>query len=222
MNEFFNIAGSLLEIIDSLGFILPQVGVGGGMEVKESVDIVPLVKFALIFMASIAALFGIGLAFAAQKFSVKEDPRVEEIKDVLAHAHCGACGYPGCAQYAEAVVKDPDLSPALCTPGGAKTTEAVARITGKAAEVTEPIFSRIMCQGDVNLSVKRFKYEGIIDCRASVLAGGGDKACIYGCLGYGTCVRSMPYTWARTSCPWWMSPSAPAAASASRPAPRRS
>jgi Na+-translocating ferredoxin:NAD+ oxidoreductase RNF subunit RnfB len=193
MNEFFNIAGSLLEIIDSLGFILPQVGVGGGMEVKESVDIVPLVKFALIFMASIAALFGIGLAFAAQKFSVKEDPRVEEIKDVLAHAHCGACGYPGCAQYAEAVVKDPDLSPALCTPGGAKTTEAVARITGKAAEVTEPIFSRIMCQGDVNLSVKRFKYEGIIDCRASVLAGGGDKACIYGCLGYGTCVRSCPF-----------------------------
>ncbi len=172
---------------------LPQAGVGGGIEAKESVDLVSTLKFTSIFVLGVGAVFGMGLAFAAKKFAVKKDPRVEEVREVLASAHCGACGYAGCEQYAEAVVKDPDVSPNLCTPGGAKTAEMVAIITGKKAEATEPLFSRIMCQGDWQKSVKRFKYEGVADCRAAVLAGGGDKACVYGCLGYGTCAKVCPF-----------------------------
>ncbi|HXW68768.1 MAG TPA: 4Fe-4S dicluster domain-containing protein, partial [Dissulfurispiraceae bacterium] len=57
----------------------------------------------------------------------------------------------------------------------------------------EPQFSRIMCQGDWGKATRRFKYEGVQDCRAAVLAGGGDKSCIYGCLGYGTCARVCPF-----------------------------
>jgi Na+-translocating ferredoxin:NAD+ oxidoreductase RNF subunit RnfB len=168
-------------------------GVGGAVEAKEKVDLLPLLKFTLIFLAGIGAVFGLGLAFAAKRFSVRIDPRVEQVKDVLAHAHCGACGYAGCEQYAEAVVKNPDVSPNLCIPAGAKGAEAVALITGKKAEIKEPIFARIMCQGSWSKSIKRFKYEGVQDCRAAVLAGGGDKSCIYGCLGYGTCARVCPF-----------------------------
>lgn len=168
-------------------------GVGGGVEGKEKVDIIPLVKWTLVFLAGLGAVFGISIAFAAKRFAVQIDPRVEQVKDVLAHAHCGACGYAGCEQYAEAVVKNPDVSPNLCVPAGAKGAEAVAQITGKKAEIKEPIFSRIMCQGGWSKSTKRFKYEGVHDCRAAVLAGGGDKSCIYGCLGYGTCARVCPF-----------------------------
>ncbi|MGE5893395.1 MAG: 4Fe-4S binding protein, partial [bacterium] len=71
--------------------------------------------------------------------------------------------------------------------------EMVAFITGKKAVAREPIFARIMCQGGWTKSAKRFKYEGVQDCRAAVLAGGGDKSCIYGCLGYGTCMRVCPF-----------------------------
>ena len=130
---------------------------------------------------------------AAKRFAVETDPRVEKVLDVLAHAHCGACGYAGCEQYAEAVVKNPDISPNLCIPAGAKGAEAVALITGKKAEIKEPQFARIMCQGGLSKSKKRFKYEGVLDCRAAILAGGGDKACRYGCLGYGTCSRVCPF-----------------------------
>ena len=168
-------------------------GVGGGVEGKEKVDIIPLVKWTLVFLAGLGAVFGVSIAFAAKRFAVQIDPRVEQVKDVLAHAHCGACGYAGCEQYAEAVVKNPDVSPNLCVPAGAKGAEAVAQITGKKAEIKEPIFSRIMCQGGWSKSTKRFKYEGVQDCRAAVLAGGGDKSCIYGCLGYGTCARVCPF-----------------------------
>lgn len=193
--ELHNIVFSLFEAIRAsiFDYIVPLAGVGGGMEAKESVDLAPLLKFTLIFLASIAALFGVGLALAAKRFSVQIDPRIEQVKDILAHAHCGACGYPGCEQYAEAVVMNPDVSPNLCTPGGARTLALVAKITGKSAVQAEPIFSRIMCQGDRNKSVRRFKYEGVNDCRAAVLAGGGDKTCVYGCLGYGTCVSACPF-----------------------------
>jgi ferredoxin len=69
----------------------------------------------------------------------------------------------------------------------------VAEITGKVAETADPIFSRIMCQGGLSNSRRRYKYEGIIDCRAAVIAGGGDKSCVYGCLGYGTCESVCPF-----------------------------
>jgi electron transport complex protein RnfB len=184
---------SWVYFIDFSHFLVPVAGVGGGVEAKEHVAFMPLLKFTLIFLASIGALFGLGLAFAAKKFSVKVNPKVEQVMDVLAHAHCGACGYAGCEQYAEAVVKNPDVPPNLCIPGGKRTCEAVAFITGKKAEAIEPHFARIMCQGDRSRSVRKFIYEGIEDCRAVILAGGGDKACRYGCLGYGTCERVCPF-----------------------------
>jgi Na+-translocating ferredoxin:NAD+ oxidoreductase RNF subunit RnfB len=172
---------------------MTYAGVGGGIEAREKVDIVPLVKWTLVFLAGLGAVFGASLAIAAKRFAVQIDPRVEKVKDVLAHAHCGACGYAGCEQYAEAVVNNPDVSPNLCVPAGAKGAEAVALITGKKAEIKEPVFARIMCQGATSKSRKKFKYEGVVDCRAVVLAGGGDKSCAYGCLGYGTCTRVCPF-----------------------------
>ena len=168
-------------------------GVGGGIEAKEKIDIVPLVKWTLVFLAGLGTVFGASLAIAAKRFAVEVDPRVEKVLDVLAHAHCGACGYAGCEQYAEAVVKNADVAPNLCTPAGAKGAESVALITGKKADIKEPIFARIMCQGATSRSRKKFKYEGVMDCRAAVLAGGGDKSCAYGCLGYGTCTRVCPF-----------------------------
>jgi Na+-translocating ferredoxin:NAD+ oxidoreductase subunit B len=168
-------------------------GVGGGVEAKEKIDLIPLVKWTIIFLAGLGTTFGFGLAFAAKRFAVQVDPRVEKVKDQLAHAHCGACGYAGCEQYAEAVVNNPDVSPNLCIPAGAKAAEAVALITGKKAEVREPQFARIMCQGANSKSRRKFRYEGVIDCRAAILAGGGDKSCAYGCLGYGTCSRVCPF-----------------------------
>ena len=172
---------------------LLYAGVGGSIEAKQSVDLASLVKWTLAFVAGMGVIFGIALALAAKRFAVQIDPRVEKVKDQLAHAHCGACGYAGCEQYAEAVVNKPEVAPNLCIPAGAKAAEAVALITGKKAEIREPQFARIMCQGSNSKSRRKFKYEGVIDCRAAVLAGGGDKSCANGCLGYGTCSRVCPF-----------------------------
>lgn len=180
----------IIQFADITQYILPQVGVGGDIEAKEFVAMGPLLKYALIFLAGMSTIFGFVLAFAAKKFAVKVDPRVEQVNDLLAHAHCGACGYAGCEQYAEAVVKDPAISPSLCTPAGERAAVLIAELTGKKAEIREKEFARIMCQGGSAKSQKKFIYEGVPDCRAAILAAGGDKSCLYGCLGYGTCVRA--------------------------------
>lgn len=77
----------LNQIISWLNYIVPNVGVGGGVEAKEYVEIIPLIKYTLLFLAGIGIVFGLGLAFAAKKFSVEIDPRVQAVLDVLAHAH---------------------------------------------------------------------------------------------------------------------------------------
>jgi Na+-translocating ferredoxin:NAD+ oxidoreductase RNF subunit RnfB len=152
-----------------------------------------MLKFTAVFIAGLAAIFGFGLAYAAQKFSVYMDPKIDEVKDVLAGAHCGACGFAGCQQYAEAVVLRLEVATNLCSPAGAHGAEMVALITGKKAIFSEPQFARIMCQGSTSRSTKRFVYNGVLDCRAAVIAGGGDKSCVYGCLGYGTCAHVCPF-----------------------------
>src|SRR3990172_6368699 len=97
-------------------------GVGGGVEGKpaDQIHIWDLITWTLVFLAGLGTVFGIGIAMAAKRFAVEIDPRVEKVKDHLAHAHCGACGYAGCEQYAEAVVNKPEVSPNLCIPAGAK------------------------------------------------------------------------------------------------------
>ena len=45
-------------------------GVGGGVEGKEKVDIVPLIKWTLVFLAGLGTVFGISIAFAAKRFAV--------------------------------------------------------------------------------------------------------------------------------------------------------
>lgn len=77
----------LLQLPDVYHFLVPLVGVGGGVEAKEYVPLLPLLRYTLIFLAGIGTIFGIGLAITAKKFSVKIDPKVEQVKDVLAHAH---------------------------------------------------------------------------------------------------------------------------------------
>lgn len=77
----------LLPLSEIFHYLIPYAGVGGGVEAKEHVALLPLIKDTLIFLAVIGILFGLGLALAAKKFSVVIDPKVEQVKEVLAHAH---------------------------------------------------------------------------------------------------------------------------------------
>lgn len=74
------------------------------------------VLYSTLLLAVLGFAFGTFLAYSAKKFEVKEDPRVEMIKEVLSGANCGACGYAGCEAYAKAVVAG-KASYDMCIPG---------------------------------------------------------------------------------------------------------
>jgi len=82
----------------------------------------------IILLGALGFGFGTFLAFAAKKFEVKEDPRLEKIVEVLPSANCGACGYPGCEAFAKAVLKG-EAPKDGCLPGKAQgVSEKIKKI----------------------------------------------------------------------------------------------
>ena len=152
-----------------------------------------MLLFPIICLGGLGLLFGCGLAFASKMFAVRVDPKIEEIIEVLPGANCGACGYPGCFNYAEAIVTGKvDIN--QCVPGGQAVQQSIATIMGLAVgEISEARVAVVQCGGGYAQAKTRFIYQGIQDCAAAELIHGGAKACEYGCLGLGSCVRACPF-----------------------------
>ena len=142
---------------------------------------------------SIGIVFGIALGSAAERFKVVTNPVVDQVRDRLPSANCGACGFAGCTPYAEAVVQRADVSPSLCIPGGASVARAVAELTGKAATAVADRIVVMTCHGTSAFARDEAEYAGIPTCAAAALVFGGPRACKNGCLGLGDCVRACPF-----------------------------
>ncbi|HDP99356.1 MAG TPA: Fe-S cluster domain-containing protein [bacterium] len=146
----------------------------------------------ILAIGSLGLLFGVGLAYASKKFAVEVDPKIERIFDELPGANCGGCGYPGCSGYAEAVVKSgADMT--LCAPGGDAVIQKIADILGVESTAKQAKVAVVQCRGNREKAPDRFQYDGVEDCSAAQLIMGGAKACVYGCLGLGSCVRACPF-----------------------------
>ena len=146
---------------------------------------------AILALGLAGLVFGAILALAAQKFKVKEDPRVVEILSVLPGANCGACGFPGCSGLAAAICEGTAPCNA-CIPGGNPAAEQISEIMGVDSEAVEPMVAVVYCQGDNDHASNMAEYHGFEDCRALNQLG-GLKGCSYGCLGMGTCVDACPF-----------------------------
>ena len=60
---------------------------------------------AMISMGGLGIIFSMGLSIANKKLYVEEDPRIAEVIEELPGVNCGGCGLPGCAKFAESIVK---------------------------------------------------------------------------------------------------------------------
>jgi Na+-translocating ferredoxin:NAD+ oxidoreductase subunit B len=135
----------------------------------------------------IGLIFGVALAATARRFHVASDPVIDDVYACLPAANCGACGFPGCRSYAEAVVEKADVSPALCIPGGQTAANQIAPLTGKTAKAVTPVLAVLNCFGTAELAKFEADYKGVKSCEAAALVFGGAKACKHGCLGLGDC-----------------------------------
>lgn len=147
---------------------------------------------AILTLSFLALLLGLGLAFAHTKLKVAKNEKIEKIEDVLPSANCGACGYPGCAGYAMAIVEE-GVGIDLCSPGGNSTVKKIAQILGVEAGEKEKQVARVHCNGDNSLAARKYIYNGILDCNSAATLFDGEKSCPYGCLGLGSCVRACAF-----------------------------
>lgn len=143
-------------------------------------------------LGGIAFVSALGLGIASIFFSVEVDPRIVEVGEVLPGANCGGCGFPGCSGFAEAVVAG-KADPSGCAAGGPSIAEQIGKILGVEVKTGPKLIACVFCKGGTTQSPFKYDYIGAKDCRAAELLAGGPKACIYGCLGFGTCIGACPF-----------------------------
>lgn len=141
---------------------------------------------AVFFMASLGILLAVVLSIANRRLYVYEDPRIDEIEELLPHANCGACGTPGCRPFAEALVAK-TVDPGLCTVNAADMNQLIADFLGVDVSQQEKKVARLACAGGTHVSYTRAHYEGLKTCRAATLVSGGGKGCSWACLGLEDC-----------------------------------
>lgn len=147
------------------------------------------ILFPALAMGGVGLVLGALLAVASKIFAVKVDERAKEIEEALPGANCGSCGFAGCAAYASAISKG-EAKINCCSPGGQAVSDKIAAIMGMESEAVEEKVALVCCDGNNENAFEKYNYTGEMDCVAvSKLQGGGDKACTYGCLGYGSCIK---------------------------------
>ena len=144
---------------------------------------------ATAIVGGVGVFIGLFLGAAGEKFKVETDEREAAVRELLPGNNCGGCGYAGCDAMAAAIAAG-EAPVNGCPVGGAAVGAQIAAVMGGEAGETKRMTAVVKCAGSCEAAPKAYAYTGAEDCRfVSMMQNGGDKACTYGCLGYGTCVK---------------------------------
>ncbi len=144
-------------------------------------------------VGAVGLVIGVLLGVASEKFKVEVDEKEILVRNELPGNNCGGCGYPGCDGLAKAIAAG-EAAVDACPVGGAPVGAKIAAIMGVEAGGAEKQVAFVKCKGTCDKTNMQYRYYGIDDCRkVSVVPGAGEKACAYGCMGYGTCVKACQF-----------------------------
>lgn len=146
----------------------------------------------ILTLGGLGVFFGMGLALASKKFCVTGDPRIEKIYARLPGSNCGACGMPGCMGFAEGLIKG-TCTVDKCALSDEAARQDIAMILGVEVKKKIKQVAVLHCNGGSKRVKNKFIYNGIKDCISANAIMQGPKACVYGCIGYGTCVAACPF-----------------------------
>jgi electron transport complex protein RnfB len=146
----------------------------------------------ILSLSAITFVLGLAILWASKKFHVTRDPLIDTLTAMLPGVNCGACGYPGCGQFAENLVKTRDPSK-TCPVGGSELGYELGRILGIKLDESKPLVCVALCNGSEKTTKFLAEYKGIRDCWAAMQILPGLKQCAYGCVGLGSCVPACKY-----------------------------
>jgi RnfABCDGE-type electron transport complex B subunit len=150
--------------------------------------VVSSLLIAVTFMAVLGLLLAAVLAVANRRLFVYEDPRIDQVEELLPSANCGSCGTAGCRAFAEQLVKG-EVEPGLCTVNSKESNQIIADFLGVDLGGQEKRIARLACAGGNNVARHHASYVGLETCRAAAMVAGGGKGCAWGCLGLADCER---------------------------------
>lgn len=151
-----------------------------------------VVIVAAVIMTGLGIVFASILATADHFLRVEEDPRLEEVENLLPGNNCGACGEPGCSAFAGKLVTG-ETSPGKCTVSNEESLVQIAGLLGVDVGGEEKQVARLKCAGGEGLAGELADYRGISSCRAAVVVDGGGRACTWGCLGLADCEKACTF-----------------------------
>jgi len=150
------------------------------------------ITIAIISLSGIGLICAALITVASKLMFVKVDVRVEKLRNCLPGANCGACGFSSCEGYAEALAKGAVASN-LCLPAGEEGYIKINDILGlSSGEGIAKKIAYVQCLGDSSVMKTKMEYVGIQSCFAAKQLFGGQRACTFGCLGFGDCVNVCP------------------------------
>ena len=145
-----------------------------------------------VTMLGLGSGFAVVLLVASKKLKVEVDPKIEEIHKALPNLDCGACGFAGCAQYAKAVLANPELL-GKCAPGGPETAQNIASILSlQVSDSGPPQRPIVHCRAHTGDKTYYAIYQGIQTCTAAN-ALANVQACKFGCLSFGDCTSACKF-----------------------------
>ena len=148
---------------------------------------------AVLLVMAVGFVLAVVLTIASKVFFVPVDETVANLRAELPGANCGACGFAGCDDYANALAENPELGTGLCPVGGAGVAAKLAEVLGVEAGSMEPQVAVVMCNGNADAAKTIMEYQGLSTCAAAKTMYGGLSACAYGCMGLGDCAAACPY-----------------------------
>ena len=147
-----------------------------------------IILISLLTVAALAIILAVVLYFVSQKFKVYEDPKIDEVSALLPGANCGGCGFAGCRNFAEKVVKEGGLHGKTCPPGGASINTAIAAMFGEGVGEVSPQKLVVYCNGSCENAPAKVHYDSISSCAFFKMTSAGENGCAFGCFGCGDCV----------------------------------
>ncbi|MBN2813546.1 MAG: Fe-S cluster domain-containing protein [Bacteroidales bacterium] len=147
------------------------------------------ILYTIVSLSILGALAATVLYFVARRFKVYEDPRIDLVEAELPAANCGGCGFAGCRNFAEALVKSETGEGLFCPVGGNEVMKRVAALLGREAVAQEARVAVLRCNGTCEFRPKTNKYDGVQSCAIASALYSGETGCTYGCLGLGDCVE---------------------------------
>lgn len=75
------------------------------------------ILWAVLLMAGLAVILALLIVLFSYIFHVEEDPRIAAVEKMLPNYNCGACGYAGCHDLAEALVNGEVKKVSQCKAG---------------------------------------------------------------------------------------------------------